>query len=147
MAPARVALERWLGGTARAHAAPEVVLVWDGTRARRAARSPALLRVVFTGGETADERIRALMRGPYAGRADSTWVVSSDREVQGPARELGFTALGAMAFYRRWSTRPRGTGTGGDADAGAAPRPRPSRTQVEALLAEMLEARDAGEPE
>jgi len=132
--------------------------VWDGDGGPAAgSRAPQPLRIVFTkSGETADERILALCRGAYAGRAARTWVVSSDHGVQMPARELGFQALGAMTFFRRWSdARPRG-GCAKEAEravgsTGTERKPRPTRRDVDRLLDEFLAAdpdapaRDSGE--
>ena len=130
--------------------------MWDGDGGGAAGcRAPRPLRVVFTkSGETADERILALCRGAYAGRAARTWVVSSDHGVQAPARELGFEVLGAMTFFQRWSdARPRG-GCAKEAERGAGDiggKPRPTRREVDRLLEEFLAAdpdaapRDSGE--
>ena len=151
--PARAALEAWLAQAARARGVAEVVVVWDGRAAARAPRSPAPLRVLFTAaGETADERIRELCRGRLAARAEETWIVSSDREVQGPARQLGFDAIGAMTFWRRWGgagagggSASRGAGGSRAADRGTAPgkgapaKPRRATPrEVEELLDEFL---------
>ncbi len=152
LAPARTELERWLADAAARRSVPEVILVWDGEGGGAAGcHPPRPLRIVFTkSGETADERILSLLRGPYAGRAGSTWVVSSDHGVQTPARELGFEALGAMTFFRRWSdARARGScareaerGAARDEDP-AAEKPRPTRRDVDRLLQEFLEAEPA----
>lgn len=152
LAPARAELERWLADAAARRGVPEVVLVWDGEGGGAAGcHPPRPLRIVFTkSGETADERILSLLRGPYAGRAGSTWVVSSDHGVQTPARELGFEALGTMTFFRRWSdARARGScareaeraereGGGGEEDAEG--KPRPTRRDVDRMLEEFLDA-------
>ena len=107
------------------------------------------MRVLYTeAGRTADERILELCRGPYAERSGSTWVVSSDRDVQGPARQLGFTAIGAMTFYRRWSPDgrvPRGSARHHgrpERVSGAEANPRPARAEVDGLLDELLARRD-----
>ena len=135
--PAREAFESWLAQAARRRGVEDAVVVWDGRRGGRAVRAPSPLTVLFTPrGKTADERILELCRGRYAGRAATTWVVSSDHGIQRPARQLGFEGIGAMTFYRRWSTgKP-------SASAGEAPREeerprkpeRPSADEVEELL-------------
>lgn len=136
-------LEAWLARTARARSLSDVVLVWDGRASGRASRPPSPLKVIYTSkNETADERILALCRGRYAGRGAGTWVVSSDREVQGRARQLGFGVLGAMTFYRRWERRE-----GSGRERGAAPPVRgasdkplhASRAEVEDLLRNFLD--------
>lgn len=137
LAPRREALESWLAGEARRRGAPEVVLVWDGRAGSRAGSAPAPLTVLYTpAGLTADERILSLCRGPYARRADSTWVVSSDRGIQAPARQLGFHVLGAMTFYRRWSA----AGRSAPPEPGEKPG-RPTSAEVDELLDAFLEDR------
>lgn len=155
LAEAREAFERWLGQSAARNRVTESVVVWDGRRGSRSAtRRSRRLTVLYTEPpQTADDRILELCRGPYAGRAAVTWVVSSDRDVQGPARQLGFTALGAMTFYRRWSSRrsdpapsPEKTRRrGGRRSSGAEANPRPSRTEVDELLGELLSRREGPE--
>lgn len=149
VAEARAALERWLATAAARQRMREAVIVWDGRHGSRAETRAGRLRILYTDAtKTADERILELCRGPYAGRAATTWVVSSDRDVQGPARQLGFTAIGAMTFYRRWSS-------GGDARrgrtagrlSGSEAEPRPSRSEVDDLLGELLSRRGNGEGE
>lgn len=146
VAEGRRALELWLAEAAARHRVPEIVLVWDGGGARAATRSGRLRVLTTEAGRTADERILELCRGPYADRSGSTWVVSSDRDVQGPARQLGFTTLGAMSFYRRWS--PDGAVSGGgrarrsERVSGAEANPRPARAEVDGLLDELLARRD-----
>lgn len=145
--PARTAFQAWLAEAARRRGVREVVVVWDGRTAGREPRAPAPLKVLFTPkGTTADDRILDLCRGTYAGRASTTWVVSSDREVQGPARQLGFEGIGAMTFYRRWARggggpgRSRsgsggGSGSGSRDEPGGAKKPRrASADEVEELL-------------
>ncbi|MBA3584574.1 MAG: NYN domain-containing protein [Gemmatimonadetes bacterium] len=147
--PAREAFERWLAEAARRQEVADCVLVWDGGDRRRT-RAPAPLSVLFAGGEaTADERILDLCRGRYAARFRTTWVVSSDHGVQAPARELGFTVLGAMTFYERWSAAGRararnGRERGGDPlDRNA--KPWPTRREVDDLLREFLATPPGGE--
>lgn len=151
LAPAREALERWLAQAARRQEVADCVLVWDGG-SRRRTRAPAPLSVLFAGSEaTADERIVDLCRGRYAALFRTTWVVSSDHDVQAPARDLGFTVLGAMTFYERWSaagrTRSRtGLARGGDPrDRNG--KPRPTRREVDDLLREFLATPPGGEAE
>ncbi|MFN2384114.1 MAG: NYN domain-containing protein [Gemmatimonadota bacterium] len=137
LAPARAQLEEWLGQAARAAAVSECLLVWDGRAGSRANPTTAPLTVIFTPtGVTADDRLLALCRGSYAARAATTWIISSDHGVQTPARQLGFTVLGAKTFYDRWATaRPRG-GCAPERHA-TATKPRPSRADTEAWLNEM----------
>lgn len=149
LAPPRTALERWLAQAARRQAVTDCVLVWDGENAGRS-RAPRPLTVLFTGpGVTADDRILDLCRGKYGARSHATWVVSSDHGVQVPARELGFTILGAMTFYQRWAAAAavaaragagRGSGRPGGDD-----KPQPTRREVEELLREFEAHHDRGE--
>lgn len=146
---ARGAFERWLAQAAARHGVRETVLVWDGRQGSRSGAPQGRLRVLFTdSSKTADERILELCRGPYADRSASTWVVSSDRDVKGPARQLGFTVIGAMSFYRRWSSGARGGGGSprrADRVSGAEADPRPTRSEVDGLLGELLSRREGGE--
>ena len=152
--PARADLERWLADAAARHGVREVVLVWDGRERGGSLAGPrGRLRILFTeGGVTADERLLELCRGAFADRAARTWVVSSDRDVQVPARELGFDAIGAMTFFRRWSdARPRG-GCGREAERGSRredargvngreaddAKPAPTRREVDELFEQFL---------
>jgi len=149
VAQARQALERWLAEAAARHRVAESVIVWDGRDGTASATRSGRLQVLYTeASRTADERILELCRGPYANRSGSTWVVSSDRDVQGPARQLGFTAMGAMTFYRRWSAdRPASRGSAGrdgrlERMSGAEANPRPARAEVDGLLDELLARRE-----
>lgn len=149
VAEAREAFERWLARAIAERRVREAVIVWDGRHGSRARTRPGRLQVLYTDStKTADERILELCRGPYATRAGSTWVVSSDRDVQGPARQLGFTVIGAMTFYRRWSSSaagPAGSSARGrraDRPSGAEAEPRPTRTEVDDLLGELLARRE-----
>jgi len=144
--PARADLEGWLADAAARHGVREVVLVWDGQgRGGSVAGARARLRIHFTeSGVTADERLLELCRGAFADLAARTWVVSSDRDVQVPARELGFDAIGAMTFFRRWSdARPRG-GCGreaeraGGTEAEGDAKPAPTRRDVDELFEQFL---------
>jgi predicted RNA-binding protein with PIN domain len=146
---ARHALERWLAEAAARQRVAESVIVWDGRDGVGSATRSGRLRVLYTeASRTADERILELCRGPYANRSQSTWVVSSDRDIQGPARQLGFTAMGAMIFYRRWSSD--GPASRGSARrrgrpgrvSGAEANPRPPRAEVDDLLDELLARRE-----
>ncbi|MBW3661096.1 MAG: NYN domain-containing protein [Gemmatimonadetes bacterium] len=148
--PARRSFQSWLARAARGRGVGEVVLVWDGRAGGHEARAPDPLTVLYTSEDkTADERILELCRGRYADRSASTWVVSSDREVQGPARQLGFEAIGAMTFYRRWSrggpSGGRGAGPRSSGEGPGKPR-RATRREVEELLDEFLR-RGGEEPE
>lgn len=139
--PAREALQSWLARTARRRGIGEVVVVWDGSGGARRARAPSPLTVLFTpGGKTADERILELCRGRFADRASGTWVVSSDREVQGPARQLGFEGIGAMTFYRRWSREGSSAAEGRTARRDGGERTRKPRRASSAEVEELLDA-------
>lgn len=149
VARARQALERWLAEAAARHRVAESVIVWDGRDGTASATRSGRLQVLYTeASRTADERILELCRGPYANRSGSTWVVSSDRDVKDPARQLGFTAMGAMTFYRRWSAdRPASRGSAGrdgrfERMSGAEANPRPARAEVDGLLDELLARRE-----
>lgn len=135
---ARARFESWLAQAAAGAGVRECVLIWDGRDGQRQRRSGAVTVLYTAAGVSADDRLLALCRGPFAGRAASTWVVSSDRDVQDPARQLGFSVLGAMTFYRRWAptTGPAELA----ADGGRAGPGAPSRSEVDELLAEFLEA-------
>lgn len=145
---ARERFETWLAAAAAKRGVGECVLVWDGRGGSRKRSSGRVLVVYTAAGVTADERILDLCRGRFAARAASTWVVSSDRDVQGPARALGFEVLGAMAFYRRWNAVRGAAATGGgpdpvtsgDEDPGAKPRPSVPRKEVDELLDAFLDA-------
>ena len=140
LAAARDRFEAWLVQAAAAFGVRECVLIWDGRDGQRQRRAGPV-RVLYTAaGVSADDRLLDLCRGAFAARAASTWVVSSDHDVQGPARQLGFAVLGAMTFYRRWAPA-----AGPAADPRVADRDRstpgaPSRAEVDELLAEFLEA-------
>lgn len=140
LAPARERLEAWLAEAAARHGVSVCMLVWDGGNGRRS-RGP--LQIVHTrAGVSADERILDLCRERFVGRAASTWVVSSDRDIQVPARELGFVVVGAMTFYRKWESSGRGRGgrVGASDDPGSRTRPRPTRSEVDELMDAFLDA-------
>lgn len=104
-APKRAAFERWLADAAKHQGVTDCVVVWDGAMAPTEAPPREPLDVIYSGrSRSADIELLELCRGDYADCAARTWVVSSDRGVQQPARDLGFVVLGAMTFYRRWST-------------------------------------------
>ena len=84
LSAARERFESWLSQAAAQAGARQCVLVWDGRDRQKQRRA-----------------------GPVTARAGSTWVVSSDHDVKAPARQLGFTVLGAMTFYQRWTSRAR----------------------------------------
>jgi predicted RNA-binding protein with PIN domain len=148
IAEARHALERWLAEAAARCRVAESVIVWDGRDGAGSATRSGRLRVLYTeASRTADERILELCRGPYANRSGSTWVVSSDRDVQVPALQLGFTAMGAMTFYRRWSSDAPAAGRRGrrrrpERVSGAEAHPQPRRAEVDGLLDELLARRE-----
>lgn len=146
LAAARARFEEWLAQAAARFDVPECVLIWDGRDAQRQRRTGSV-RVLYTAsGVSADDRLLDLCRGAFAARAASTWVVSSDRDVQGPARQLGFSVLGAMTFYRRWAPAAGAVAANAAADPRrGADRDRstagaPSKAEVDELLAEFLEA-------
>lgn len=146
--PAREAFQAWLARTARRRGVGDVVLVWDGSGGGRRDRAPSPLTVLFTPeGKTADERILELCRSRYSDRASGTWVVSSDREVQGPARQLGFEGIGAMTFYRRWSREPTGGAAGRTTGREGEPPARKPRRASPGEVDELLDAflREGGE--
>ena len=149
VAAARDAFERWLAEAGARHRVADVVIVWDGRHGARGTTHSRGLRVLYTeAAKTADERILELCREEYADRAESTWVVSSDHGIQTPARELGFTAVGAMTFYGRWSSggagapRSRGRRRRVQRSSGAEADPRPTRAEIDELLGELLGRRD-----
>lgn len=140
LASARERFESWLSQAAGLAGVERCVLVWDGRGGRREHRAGRLTILYTAAGVSADDRLLDLCRGEFASRSASTWVVSSDRDVQDPARQLGFRVLGAMTFYRRWST-PKGDRTGdAENDPGAAPRLRSSPAEVDELLDAFLNA-------
>lgn len=144
---ARERFEAWLVAAVANRRVGECVLVWDGRGGSRKRSSGRVLVLYTAAGITADERILDLCRGRFAARAASTWVVSSDRDVQGPARALGFEVLGAMAFYRRWSAVGVRGGTGevgdvADDDPGTMRRPRLSQSDIDELLEAFLEVEE-----
>jgi predicted RNA-binding protein with PIN domain len=131
LSAARERFESWLSQAAAEAGVRECVLVWDGRDGQQRRVGP--VTVLYTGaGVSADDRLLALCRGAFAARARFTWVVSSDRDVQGPARQLGFAVLGAMSFYQRWSSRT----TSGSAAGPAISSP----AEVDALLDAFLKA-------
>ena len=139
LATARERFESWLSVAAGRAGIGCCVLVWDGRGGRRERRAGRLTVLYTAAGVSADDRLLDLCRGEFATRSASTWVVSSDRDVQDPARQLGVTVLGAMAFYRGWST-PKGDRSGDtENDPGAVPR-RSSAAEVDELLDAFLNA-------
>ncbi|HYO47920.1 MAG TPA: NYN domain-containing protein [Gemmatimonadota bacterium] len=149
LASARERFESWLSQAAGRAGVERCVLVWDGRGGRREHRVGRLTILYTAAGVSADDRLLDLCRGEFASRSASTWVVSSDRDVQDPARQLGFTVLGALAFYRRWSfdrveresTSAKGDRTGdAENDPGGAARLRSSRAEVDELLDAFLNA-------
>jgi predicted RNA-binding protein with PIN domain len=137
LSSARERFESWLFQAAAQAGVRDCVLVWDGRDGQRQRRVGPVTVLYTAAGVSADDRLLELCRGAFAARASSTWVVSSDRDVQGPARQLGFPVLGAMTFYRRWA--PAGAdprGADGHRDAPGAQ----SRGEVEELLEEFLKA-------
>jgi predicted RNA-binding protein with PIN domain len=130
---ARERFESWLSHAAARAGVRECVLVWDGRERQRQRRAGPFTVLYTAAGVSADDRLLDLCRSAFAAPAGSTWVVSSDRDVQAPARQLGFTVLGAMTFYRRWASMER-------ADSAAADSGTPSRAEVDALLEEFLKA-------
>ena len=140
LAASRDHFESWLAQAAARSGVAECVLIWDGREGQRQRRAGPV-RVLYTAaGVSADDRLLDLCRGAFAARAASTWVVSSDRDVQGPARQLGFAVLGAMTFYRRWAPAADPSAHPQSADRVRSTPAAPSRAEVDELLAEFLEA-------
>jgi predicted RNA-binding protein with PIN domain len=142
LAPARDRFEAWLAEAAARARVERCVLVWDGRAGSRETRA-GRLTIVYTSARTsADERLIELCRGPFASRSVSTWVVSSDSDVREPVRQLGFTVLGAMEFYRRWTSAPDRNQPRRDHEPGAEQeRPaRASRAEIDELLDAFLSA-------
>ena len=123
------------------------MLVWDGRDGGREVRARRLTVLFTAAGPSADDRLLELCRGPFASHSATTWVVSSDADVRRPAIALGFTTLGAMEFYRRW-TAPAGEGRaprGKDPGECEGRHARASRTEIDELLEAFLSAdRDRG---
>ena len=140
LAAARDRFEAWLVEAAVRSGVGECVLIWDGRDGQRQRRAGPV-RVLYTAaGVSADDRLLDLCRGAFAARAASTWVVSSDHDVQGPARQLGFAVLGAMMFYRHWAPAGPASADPRGADPDRSTPAAPSRAEVDELLAEFLEA-------
>lgn len=150
VAPARSRMEAWLARAARERSVSTCVVVWDGRAGGSKAKPATSLEVIYTPKDIeADDRLRDLMRGRFAGRAAETWVVSSDREVKRSARDLGFVALGAMTFWKRWSdasgdSKGRRRRPVSDAPEPSG-KPRPTKAGVEELLSQMLDVDDEDE--
>lgn len=149
VALARASLEQWLAGEALRRSIPEVVVVWDGTAPSRRRTGPIVVEVTGAG-VSADSRILHLARTVEPGEASRTWVVSSDGDVAGPARQLGLVTLGAMTFYRRW-TEAEPTRRARQTRRGRKPlaeddeeKPRPTRPDVDRMLEELLGHDDKG---
>lgn len=144
---ARDRFEAWLAVSAARAGVERCVLVWDGRAGVREERSGRQTILYTAAGTSADDRILELCRGPFASRQDSTWVVSSDGDVREPARQLGFTTLGAMEFYRRWApsavsndaTRGKDSRGGGSSARGERPA-RATRAEIDELLEAFLKA-------
>ena len=142
LGPARDRFETWLAEGAARAGVERCVLVWDGRAGTRDKRAGRLTILYTAAGTSADDRLLDLCRGPFAARSASTWVVSSDGDVRGPARQLGFVALGAMEFYRRWTSVPERNPPRRDHEPGAEQeRPaRVSRAEIDELLDAFLSA-------
>lgn len=142
LSAARERFESWLSQAAGQARVGQCVLVWDGRGGQKVRRSGTLTVLYTAAGVSADDRVLDLCRGAFAPRSGSTWVVSSDRDVQDPARQLGFTVLGAMAFYRGWSTPKddRSGDTDNDPDDRVPAKRSPSRAEVDELLDAFLNA-------
>jgi predicted RNA-binding protein with PIN domain len=145
LAPARDRFETWLAEAAARAGVDRCILIWDGRAAARGKRIRGIDVLYTAAGTSADQRILELCRGTYASRAATTWVVSSDGDVRGPARQLGFPVVGAMQFYRRWAASAtvegRRRGRRRDGEGAGDERPaRGSRAEVDELLEAFLEA-------
>lgn len=130
---ARERFESWLSEAAARAGVGSCVLVWDGRGGSRDRKAGRLTILYTAAGVSADDRLLDLCRGAYASRSASTWVVSSDSDVRDPARQLGFTVLGAMAFYRRWTSAGR-------IDSGVEHQRGSSPAEVDELLEAFLNA-------
>lgn len=138
---ARDRFEAWLAEAAARASVERCVLVWDGRDGGRERRAGRLTVLYTTAGTSADERLLDLCRGPFSSRPASTWVVSSDGDVRTPARQLGFTTLGAMEFYRRWALGPGTEGRRGRESSPPEKRPaRASSAEIDELLDAFLSA-------
>lgn len=144
---ARDRFAAWLAVAAARAGVERCVLVWDGRAGVREKRAGRLTVLYTAAGTSADDRILELCRGPFASRQDSTWVVSSDGDVREPARQLGFTTLGAMEFYRRWAPAAANGGAmrgkelrGGESSARENRPARPTQTEIDELLDAFLSA-------
>jgi predicted RNA-binding protein with PIN domain len=141
LSAARERFESWLSQAVARAGVRDCVLVWDGRDGQRQRRAGPVTVLHTAAGVSADDRLLELCRGAFAARARSTWVISSDRDVQGPAHQLGFPVLGAMTFYRRWGLAARPAGADPrSADGHRDPPGAPSRGEVEELLEEFLKA-------
>ena len=137
---ARDRFEAWLAEAAARAQVARCVLVWDGRAGSRQKRAGRLTIVYTSAGTSADERLIELCRGPFASRSTSTWVVSSDNDVREPVRQLGFTVLGAMEFYRRWTSAPERNHPRRDHES-SAEQERPTRSHAtRAEIDELLDA-------
>ncbi|HJU87058.1 MAG TPA: NYN domain-containing protein [Gemmatimonadota bacterium] len=142
LAPARDRFEAWLAEASARARVERCVLVWDGRAGSREKRAGRLTVLFTAAGTSADERLLELCRGPFATLSATTWVVSSDGDVRDPAGQLGFTALGAMEFYRRWKS-PVAAGDRSPDREPSPPKGWPSwgsRAEVEELLEAFLNA-------
>ncbi len=143
---ARDRFEAWLAQAAARAGVERCVLVWDGRAGVRETRAGRLTVLYTAAGTSADDRLLDLCRGPFAARHASTWVVSSDGDVREPARQLGFTTLGAMEFYRRWASpavtndAARGKDSSGESSARAERPARATRAEIDELLDAFLSA-------
>ena len=142
---ARDRFEAWLAAAAARAGVKRCVLVWDGRDGSRQKRAGRLTILYTAAGTSADDRLLELCRGPFASRSAFTWVVSSDGDVRGPARQLGFITLGAMEFYRRWTAGIGGVEPRDESNLTHGRPARASRAEIDELLDAFLSAdRDRG---
>jgi predicted RNA-binding protein with PIN domain len=139
LASARVRFETWLAEASARAGVERCVLVWDGRDGSREKRAGRLTILYTPAGTSADDRLLHLCRGPFASRSAFTWVVSSDGDVRRPARQLGFTTLGAMEFYRTW-TPAQGEDRAGRRRASGQAEVRPVKNASRAEVDDLLEA-------
>lgn len=91
-----------------AHSNRHARLMFDGNRVPVQAELHNV-QLRFSGGKTADEAIKKILRG---GKASSRWIlVSDDRDLQFAARKSGVEVVGSRSFY---ASMKRKTGSAAD---------------------------------
>ena len=121
-----------------------VTVVFDGRSDVWGPSAPSLVRVVFTQGESADEKIIALVE--ETGHKKNIVVVTDDRSLQYAARALGAKVSGVRAFLGRGKVPAGMAGTLKRPDAGK----HISKTLEHKITSEMtkiwLEDKKGGKP-